>query len=115
MDKFIEVKKELIGECKVGDVFGLKVVSIGETVELGLERIKDSEEARERIDFDKVFERKVDGVETLIPLKINGLGFNAGTFVKSGISLAGIDFTPYIGRDLSVVKEGEYYKLLGMF
>ena len=62
------IDKNLIGEVKVGEIFGLEVIEVGEQITLKLKKIQgeDTEENNERVKFNEVFKEIDDGLENII-------------------------------------------------
>lgn len=118
---FVKVNKDLIREDVIfGDIFGLEVVSIGKEIEFKLKKIMDYEKKPEQVAFMEVF--KIQGaffgkhkLVTLHKIKVNSITFDANTRIEDGVTMGGIDFYNYIGRDLSVRKLDDYWEIVGIY
>jgi hypothetical protein len=112
---FVKVDKELIGEVKLGEVFGLEVVEIGEQITLKLKRIQETEEDNERVGFYEVFKEIEDGLENIVVVQISGIKFGANCRIGKGITFGGINFQLFKGRDLLVIKQPNYWTVVGIY
>jgi len=113
--QFVKVDKELIGEVKIGEIFGLEVVEINEKVTLQLKRIQEVEEEGEQVKFYDVFKEIDGGLENIIPVQIGGIRFGSNCKIGKGITFGSIDFQLFKGRDLSVIKKNDYWILVGIY
>ena len=117
MKHFVKVDKELIGEAKVGEVFGLEVIEVGEQITLKLKKLQElsEENQAEEIKFSEVFAEGIGGLILKHNIKVNGVIFASGTFAPKDISLGGIIWQNYLNRNLSVVKNKDYWKFIGIY
>ena len=110
------VKENGLEDSKVGDILGLEVVEIDKGLTLKLKRIKESEKDAEKVSFDDIFESRWDkSLRTKRPIKIGDIPFGENVTISKGVLFAGIDFQLFKGRDLSVIKEERYWKILGIY
>ena len=111
------VKEYGLQDAKIGDTFALEVVKVenGE-VKLNFVRIKESEKNAEKVAFVEIFGDTLDGgLKTIRPVKISDIPFAENVIISKGVLFAGIDFSLFKGRDLSVVKEERYWKIIGLY
>ena len=79
-----------------------------------LQELSEENQA-EKIKFSEVFLQTPRGLEVIFPIKISGIIFTTGTFIEKGISVGGVIWHNYLNRDLSVVKEKDYWKFIGIY
>ena len=113
--EFVKVDKNLIGDCKVGDIFGLEVSEVGEQITLKLKKLSEGEEENERVGFYEVFKEIDGGLENIIPAQIGGGKFGANCRIGSGVTFGGINFQLFKGRDLAVIKKNDYWIVVGIY
>lgn len=74
----------------------------------------------EKISFWDVFELKnyffgSNVLQIKHNTKIGGITLDKGSTIKKGVTLDAIDFYLFIGRDLSVIKEENYWLIVGIY
>ena len=114
---FVKVDKNLIGEVKVGEIFGLEVIEVGEQITLKLKKIQgeDTEENNERVKFNEVFKEIDDGLENIISVQISGIKFGSNCRIGKGITFGGINFQLFKDRDLAVIKKNSHWIIVGIY
>jgi len=66
--------------------------------------------------FDNVFIRNADGsVTTRTTIRVGGITVGANTILRQGQTIAGLDFTQFIGRQLQVEIENGVYVIKGIY
>jgi hypothetical protein len=116
---FVKVNKELIKgdlDIKVGDIFGLEVSEVGEQIVFQLKRIENSTKDAEETKFSECFKQNWDGsLKTVRTLQIGGIKMQHPTKIGKGILFGGIDMQLFIGRNLSVIKQPDYWTIVGIY
>lgn len=69
-----------------------------------------------RWSFDAVFIRHEDGsLEPRQRIRVGGVTFGPGVRFSRGVSISGVDFTQFIGRDLRVEVDKDILVITGIY
>lgn len=114
-DHFLQVDKSLIdNDVSIGDEFVLEVSEVGEKITLQLKR-KSKFEKSERVPFSDVFTYTSGVLVTKVPVRISGVEFGVGVSCGNGVTMGGINFYLFIGRELSVIKRPDVWIIDGIY
>lgn len=66
--------------------------------------------------FDNVFVVNADGsVTARSTIRVGGITIGSGTVLRPGQTIAGLDFTQFVGRQLEVEIEGGTFVIKGIY
>ena len=69
-----------------------------------------------RFPFGSVFKKRQDGsIEPIQRIRVSGIEFGPGVWLRSGVGIGGIDFTQFIDRDLEVETDDSVVVIKGIY